>query len=99
MNMQTVETPLRSIQGDFTEVPPGLGSMAVMGVDGDTKYIWDKDQPAEVEAARATFEKLVNENRYTAYKVNANGDQGEGPIREFDPEEERYIFAPAMQGG
>lgn len=83
----------------FADVPAGMHAMAVMGKEGDTKHIWDKTQPAEVEAARAMWTKLVVDNRYLAFSVKgkdgAKGDQ----MREFDPNAERIIFVPQMQGG
>jgi hypothetical protein len=97
--METESTKLPTVQGSFALIPEGCGAMAVMGLDGDTKHIWDRTKPAEVAAAKAMFNSLVNDSRYTAYKVDAKGEKGEGPVREFDPNEERYIFVPAMQGG
>lgn len=75
------------------------GEMAVMGQEGDTKHMWDKAKPAEVEAARALFNTLVKEKKYLAFKcVGKNGDKGD-QIRDFDPDAERLIFVPPMQGG
>jgi hypothetical protein len=73
--------------------------MAVMGLDGDTKHLWDKTNEGEVAAAKFLFEMLVNDQKYIAFKVDRSGDKGEGPIREFDPNDERYIFSPPLQGG
>ena len=98
MNMK-IESDLRTMQGSFAEVPAGSHAMAIMGMDGDTKHMWDKDNEAEVEAARALFNSLVQEKKYLAFKVEEDGEKGEGPIREFDPNEERYIFSPPLQGG
>lgn len=82
----------------FGDIPSGKGAMAIMGLDGDTKYIWDKTQPAEVEVARNTFNSFVKDKKYLAFKVVGDGSKGE-QAREFDPNEERYIFIPPMQGG
>lgn len=98
MNTQ-IQSSLKTMQGDFTEVPPGMGAFAVMGLDGDTKHMWDKNKPEEVAAAKELFNMLVKEKKYVAFKVDAKGEKGEGPIKEFDPNEERYIFSPALQGG
>lgn len=98
MNMQ-IQSDLPKKMCSFREVPEGLGAMAVMGAEGDTKHIWNRNSEAEVAAARALFNTLVNEKRYMAFKVDADGEKGEGPIKEFDPNEERYIFVPQMQGG
>jgi len=97
--MEQVQSELRTMQGNFSEVPAGLGAMAIMGRDGDTKHMWDRNSEAEVAAARALFNTLVNEKKYVAFRVEESGDKGEGPIREFNPNEERYIFSPALVGG
>lgn len=93
------ENDLTTMQGDFSAVPKGFGALAVMGLDGDTKHIWDKSKPIEVEAARALFNTLVKDKKYIAFRVELDGTKGEGPIKEFDPNEERYIFSPPLQGG
>lgn len=80
------------------EVPAGSHWFAVMGIEGDTKYIWDPTKEVEVEVAKATFESFRKKG-YLAFKVpTANGDKGEQAL-EFDATAERYIFSPAMQGG
>lgn len=83
----------------FGDVPAGKGAMAVMGKEGDTKYIWDKDKPDEVEIARDTFNKFVKDKKYLAFKVvGEDGQKGE-QVRTFDANEQRYVFVPPMQGG
>lgn len=92
------QSTLSTFEGAFGDVPTGLGAMAVIGVAGDTKYLWDKTKPVEVEAARAQFTKF-RENGYLAFKVTGkNGDKGE-QITEFDPNIDAIIFAPQMRGG
>lgn len=91
MDLQTMDVP-------FEKIPAHLSAMAVMGAAGDTKYIWDKTKPDEVEIAKATFESFMAK-KYLAFKVvGKDGTQGE-PVKTFDPNEERYIFIPQMQGG
>ena len=82
----------------FGEVPKGKSAMAVMGKEGDTKYIWDRTKPDEVEVARTTFNTFVKTKKYLAFKVNEKGDKSE-QVREFSADEERYIFVPPMVGG
>lgn len=89
---------LQVIQGSFTKVPQGFGAFAVMGLDGDSKYIWDKSKPAEVEVARTMFNTFTKEKKYLAFKVDEKGEKG-SQVREFDPNEERYIFSPPLVGG
>ncbi len=64
---------------------------------GDTKIIWDSDNKDEVDAARATFERLVKKG-FAAFTVKKNGDQG-SKITEFDPDEEKMIMIMPMAGG
>lgn len=65
---------------------------------GDTKLMWSSDKPDEVDAARTTFDKLVAKG-YVAFRAEGkDGHQGE-KITKFDPEAERIILIPRMQGG
>lgn len=89
---------LQIIQGSFTEVPQGFGAFAVMGLEGDSKHIWDKSNPDEIEAAKILFNTFVKDKKYLAFKVDAKGEKGE-QVKKFDPNEERYIFSPALVGG
>jgi hypothetical protein len=73
--------------------------MRIMDREGDTKHIWDSDNPDEVEAARLLFDSLVKEKKYVAYKVEGKkGEKGE-VMRRFDPTAERVIFSPPLVGG
>jgi tRNA U38,U39,U40 pseudouridine synthase TruA len=72
--------------------------MAVMGLAGDTKLLWDADNEDEVENARRTFKDLVGKKKYAAFSVKKGGEQG-AQIREFDPDAEKIILVPPMQGG
>lgn len=75
------------------------GTMEILDHTGDTKVIWDKDNPDEVEAARAQFDKLVGSKRFAAFEVKGEkGDKGK-QIRAFDPNAERMILVPPMVGG
>lgn len=67
---------------------------------GDLRVTWDPNVPAEVAAARAQFDSLIGRGGkgYMAYKVQAGGGKGE-QIRQFDPNAEAIILAPAMVGG
>lgn len=74
------------------------GTMRVIDRTGDTKTTWDKDNPDEVAAARATFDQLVGEKKFLAFSVDAGGETG-AQIREFDPEAGMMILQPPMAGG
>jgi len=73
------------------------GEMAVLDRAGDLKTIWDSGKPEEVAIAKKQFEELKKKG-YVAYKVKKDGDKGE-LMKEFDPEAEKVILAPLMQGG
>ena len=94
---EVIATGLSTLDGPFAQVPQGNGAFAVMGKNGDTKYIWDKTKPAEVDAARAAFESLTKKN-YLAFAVKGEGEQGD-QVRTFDPTIERLIFVPQLKGG
>lgn len=67
-----------------------------MGKEGDIKYRWNKNNPTEVDIARKTFEKYRKEG-YLAFRMT-DGNRGE-MMTEFDPDAERILFSPPMQGG
>jgi len=73
-------------------------TMHTLDRTGDQRVMWDADQREEVEAARATFDKLTKAG-YMAYKAEgAKGEQGQ-QIRKFDPQAERIILVKPHQGG
>lgn len=75
----------------------GRGCMAEMGAPGDTKVIWDKNNKAEVDAARASFDSLRGKG-YLAYTVKKDGTPDQ-QIHAFDANAERIILSPPLQGG
>ncbi len=82
----------------FDQIQAGKSAFAIMGEIGDTKHIWDRNKASEVEAARTLFDALTRKG-YRAFRcVGKDGAQGE-QMREFDPEAERMILVPQMQGG
>lgn len=84
----------------FGEVPDGHFAIAVMGRSGDTKTIWDPNNPDEVEVARMQFEKLVGDKRYSAFRVDSADPNKKGErLTTFDPAAGRTIFIPQMAGG
>jgi hypothetical protein len=71
--------------------------MAVLGAEGDTRIMWDPERPAEVEAARAAFDRLIREG-YTAYSVTDDGERGRR-VDSFDPALQALILVPRIVGG
>jgi len=73
------------------------GEMSIMGAEGDTKVIWDKANPDEVDNARETFDRF-KKKKYLAFSVKADGEKGQ-QISEFSPDAERIIFCPPLAPG
>ena len=73
------------------------GQMSVLGCEGDTKIIWDSENPDEVAHARKTFEDMTKKG-FSAFAVKRMGGQGEH-ITKFDPSEEKMILVPQLRGG
>lgn len=71
--------------------------MATLDKTGDTKTIWDTDDPVQVEAARSTFNTLKGKG-YMAFRVEEGGGKG-SMLRDFDPRAGKIILAPALAGG
>jgi hypothetical protein len=77
---------------------PYTGKIGKIDNTGDTKIMWDKDNPDEVDAARLQFEHLTKKG-YLAYKAEGNkGEKGE-KVTKFDPTAERLILTPPLRGG
>lgn len=74
-----------------------MGEMRVVDPTGDTKTIWNSDDPDEVAAARDQFDTLRGKG-FIAYRVDDEGDKS-AVLREFDPEAEKMILRPPMAGG
>jgi hypothetical protein len=79
------------------ELAEGTHVLQYMSDEGDSRIIWDPANRDEVDAARETFNKLTKKG-YQAYEVRRGGERGQR-VREFDPNLERLILAPATVGG
>lgn len=75
-----------------------MGSIAVLGKEGDTKTTWDSSNKVEVEVARSQFNALKAKG-YLAYRVDTQGAKSGEVVREFDPSLNALIMVPPMQGG
>ena len=51
--------------------------ISIMDPTGDTKVIWDPENEDEVEYARETFDKFVNEKGFAAFNVGRRGKKDE----------------------
>jgi hypothetical protein len=77
--------------------PPAEHTLHVLDSSGDTRTIWNPGNQAEVDAAKATFNRLKKAG-YLAYSVDEDGEKGE-VIRTFDPQAGRIIMSPQLVGG
>ena len=75
----------------------GAREMDVMDPTGHTKTTWDSDNAKEVEGARSLFDALTSKG-FKAFRVKKDGGEGE-PMKKFDPDAERMILVPPVEGG
>lgn len=73
------------------------GVLVVLDKTGDTKHIWNRNNPEEVAVIRDLFNRM-KEKGYQAWSVTRKGDK-DRRITEFDPQAEKIIFSPALVGG
>jgi len=71
--------------------------LQVIDINGDTKTIWDPNNPDETEVAKDTFKKLKKKG-YLAYQVDREGGQA-SIMDEFDPAAGKVIMRPPIAGG
>jgi hypothetical protein len=93
----TASEKMTASQAENEVLAQGQHGLYVLDGSGDSRFMWSKDNPDEVAAAKKQFEAL-KEKRYLAYKVNAQGEKGER-IDTFDPTAEKIIMAPQLVGG
>lgn len=85
------------LQELFTEL--GVKEQAGDNVKGgDHTITWNMQDRLQVNEARKTFQKMVQEKGYLAFKESASGQKG-SRITEFDPDAERVLFVKPLAGG
>lgn len=84
-------------QAENDVLPEGKSCLYALDASGDSRFMWSKDNPDEVAAAKKTFKRL-SEKGYDAFDVKADGSKGT-KIREFNPDAEKIIMAPRLVGG
>lgn len=90
-------TSIASASVDEIEVPEGHTMLCVLDQTGDSRVIFDPNDPDEVSAAKAQFEDLKGKG-FVAYQVKKDGEPGE-VMRKFDPKAGKIIMAKATVGG
>jgi hypothetical protein len=76
---------------------PKRNVMEVMDSTGHSESKWDPNNPAEVEAARASFDVLKRKG-YAAFRLNNDGSTG-SQMDSFDPGAGRVLMRAPMAGG
>jgi hypothetical protein len=74
------------------------GCLEIIDPTGDTKIIWDKDNPDEVAMAEAAFDQAVK-SKMSVFTVKGKDGAQDKRIDKFDAKHERLIAVPQMAGG
>jgi hypothetical protein len=74
------------------------GVLMTLDHTGDTRVMWDRHNPAEVDIAKAAFAKAQKSGALIYKAEGKKGERGE-QIREFDPDVERMVVVPRIVGG
>lgn len=78
---------------------PGMLAMGMMTGQGDIRKIWNAANPDEVEDAKRSFDHLVKEKKYMAFKVDPDNNEKGDRIYSFDPKAGKVILVPPVAGG
>lgn len=70
--------------------------MKTLDHTGDTEVSWDPGNPDEVAAARRTWDHLVGEKKYLAYRVDG---KDKTKIQVFDPKARKIVLSKQLVGG
>jgi len=74
-----------------------MGTMAIMGKEGDVKVTWDPDNTKEVEAAKKTFSENIAKG-FKAFRMY-DGEKKGTELKEFDKYAEKVLFVVPLAGG
>ncbi len=73
--------------------------MSVIDMSGDTKVRWDPSKPQEVDAARATYDRLRGSGYQAHFLGGKRGNKTGERMTTFDPTAEGLVMVPAMVAG
>ena len=74
-----------------------MGTLCIMGTEGDVEIEWNPDNRDEVEAAEEAFKENIK-NGFMAFRLWGNGQKGE-QLDKFDKFAERIVFIVPIVGG
>ena len=72
-----------------------MSNLHVLDATGDSVTPWNKDNQAEIDAARKVFDDFKRKN-YLAYSVEKSGNS---IVHNFNPELELIVMTPPNVGG
>lgn len=72
-------------------------TMDITDGSGHTTVEWDPAVPAEVDNARAVFERMTGEHKHLAYQVDDRGERTQ--LHYFDADARRIVMVGPTQGG
>ena len=75
----------------------GKRVMKILGVSGDERLVWDKENGPEAKEAKAKFEEFIRKE-YKAYSVDIAGKKNR-KIEEFDVDAEEILMIPPTAKG
>lgn len=82
---------METTDATFADVPDDKAAIAVMSEVGDTKYIWDPTNPAEVEGAKEQFERM-KEKGFLVFKLTPYLHRKGKEVKKFHPQGKGYLF-------
>lgn len=74
-----------------------MNEMEILDSTGHTRTTWDSSNQDEVAMAKKTHDELKKKG-YRAFRVKKDGGEGEA-MSLFDPDAEKMIMVPPIQGG
>jgi len=86
----STETPFEAAAGTIV--------MSMMTGHGDIRKVWNAANADETEDVKRSFNHLVKEKKYVAYRVKENGEAGER-MRDFDATAGKILLIPPVAGG
>ena len=76
--------------------PKGCGVLKILTKDdGDKRVVWDSAVMQEIHAAKAMFDRLVQEG-LVPYLVGNGGKATDQVMQKFDPTAEEILFLPVQ---
>lgn len=76
-----------------------MSTLSILGIRGDEKLTWDPRDDLQVRKAHNKFEELLSLGYLAFVSEDIGGTKRGRQISEFEPDAERLIMVPPMQGG